>query len=209
MVWRFGSVADTELQAMLKSLSRQLGVRRQVRLLVSSEPFGPAVFGLVRSTILLPSLLTHDKTAKQLEPILAHELIHFRRGDTLVATLQVAAQIIWWFHPLVWWASRELTRERERCCDEEAVAGLKCDPGDYAQTLLDVLRSKRRLKPLFAQPGVRSVDITARRLEHIMQPDRAFNARTPKQCWIIAGLIAALLLPGGRIGIQPDGRRNC
>ncbi|HRX82916.1 MAG TPA: M56 family metallopeptidase, partial [Pirellulaceae bacterium] len=147
-------------------------------------------------------MLTRNQFAKRLEPILAHELIHFRRGDTIVGTLQLAAQIIWWFHPLVWWASRELTRERERCCDEEAVAGLKCDPGDYAQILLDVLRSKRQLKPLFAQPGVRSIDITARRLEHIMRVDRVRNPRTPKSCWIVAGLVAALVLPGGRLVLE-------
>ncbi len=212
VVWRFGRLAEPKLQSTVKELSQRLGVRRAVRLLVSSEPFGPAVFGLFRPTILLPEILTGDRFAKRLDSILAHELIHFRRGDTIIGTLQLAAQIIWWFHPLVWWASRELTRERERCCDEEAVAGLACDPSEYAQTLLDVLRSKRQLKPLFAHPGVRPVDITARRLEHIMQSDRHFYERTPRQCWIAVGLIAALLLPGGGLvlhlgaadGVNPD-----
>ena len=197
VVWRYARVAEPELQSTVDRLSRRLGIRRSVRLLISSEPFGPAVYGVFRPTILLPHLLTHDRFAKRLEAILAHELIHFRRGDTLLGALQMAAQIIWWFHPLVWWSSRELTRERERCCDEEAVAGLACDPSNYAQTLLDVLRSKRELKPLFAVPGVRPVEITARRLEHIMQPDRVFHDRTPRSSWLVGGLVAALLLPGG------------
>ena len=150
----------------------------------------------------MPQSLTAPEFAHRIEPILAHELIHFRRGDTVLGVLQTAAQILWWFHPLIWWASREATRERERCCDEEAVAGLACEPGDYAQTLLDVLRSKRKLEPVFAQPGVRPVDITARRLEHIMQGDRRFHQRTPVWCWVCAGLAAALLLPGGGLVIE-------
>jgi beta-lactamase regulating signal transducer with metallopeptidase domain/outer membrane protein assembly factor BamB len=196
-VRRCGRFAEPELQKTLKAISQQLGVRRHVGLVVSSEPFGPAIFGLFRPTILLPAVLVGDRFAERLKPILAHELIHVRRGDILLGALQLAAQIVWWFHPLVWWASRELTRERERCCDEEAVAGLACDPSEYAQALIDVLRSKRQLRPLFAQPGVRPVDITARRLEHIMQSDRGFHAHTPASCWIIGGLVAALLLPGG------------
>jgi outer membrane protein assembly factor BamB/beta-lactamase regulating signal transducer with metallopeptidase domain len=201
-VWNSSRPADKHLETKLTRLSERLGVRRQVHLLVTKRSLGPAVFGVFRPTILLPESLLAPEFAKRLEPILAHELIHFRRGDTLLGVLQLAAQILWWFHPLVWWASREATRERERCCDEEAVAGLKCEPDDYAQTLLDVLRSKRRLEPLFAQPGVRPVDITTRRLQHIMQRDHSFHRRTPIWCWVTVALAAALLLPGGALIIE-------
>ena len=40
--------------AQLAELSRRLGVKRDVRLIVTSRPIGPAVFGLVRPSILLP-----------------------------------------------------------------------------------------------------------------------------------------------------------
>jgi beta-lactamase regulating signal transducer with metallopeptidase domain len=201
-IWRSSEPADKYLNELVTKLSAQLGVHRNVRLMVTKRPLGPAVFGILRPTILLPQTLTSAEFAKRIEAILAHELIHFRRGDTVLGLLQTAAQILWWFHPLVWWASREATRERERCCDEEAVAGLACEPSDYAQTLLDVLRSKRKLEPVFAQPGVRPVDITARRLEHIMQADRRFHQRTPVWYWLCAALAAALLLPGGGLVIE-------
>ena len=62
-------------------------------------------------------------------------------AERALGWLQLLIQLIWWPHPLVWWASRQLSRERERCCDEETIAGLRCEPSDYAQCLIDVRRA--------------------------------------------------------------------
>ena len=59
--------------------------------------------------------------------------------DNLFGIMQSLAQMLWWFHPLVWLANRQANRAVERCCDEEVVAGLQCAPADYARCLLDVL----------------------------------------------------------------------
>ena len=100
-IWRSSEVADKRLNQLVAQLSTQLGVRRSVRLMVTKRPLGPAVFGILRPTILLPQALAAPEFAKRIEAILAHELIHFRRGDTVLGVLQTAAQILWWFHPLV------------------------------------------------------------------------------------------------------------
>jgi len=188
--------ADAALVALVAELSKRLGVKRQVRLLVTQEPFGPVAYGVFRPTLLLPGLLWCEKSPRQIEAVLAHELIHVRRGDNAAGILQLAAQAIWWFHPLVWWANRQLCRERERCCDEEAVARLGCEPGQYAQGLLDVLKLKQKLRPVFAFPGVRPGEITSKRMEEIMEPRRRFHRRTPRWCWLVGLAAAALVLPG-------------
>ena len=129
-------------------------------------------------------------------PILAHELLHVRRGDLWVGLLQTLAQAVWWFHPLVWWVGRLTNREAERCCDEEVLAELKCDPAAYARSLLDVLELKSQLAPVPVFPGVRPVDVTSKRLERIMTLGQGSRRRTPWWCWLIALGTAALTLPG-------------
>ena len=129
-------------------------------------------------------------------PILAHELLHVRRGDLWVGLLQTLAQAVWWFHPLVWWVGRLTNREAERCCDEEVLAELKCDPAAYARSLLDVLELKSQLAPVPVFPGVRPVDVTSQRLERIMTLGQGCRRRTPWWCWLIALGTAALTLPG-------------
>ncbi|HEY2837827.1 MAG TPA: M56 family metallopeptidase, partial [Pirellulales bacterium] len=185
-----------DLEALLARLSKTLRVRRAARLLVTNSRIGPAVIGLWRPTILLPACVVRGRTAAELEPIVAHELIHVRRGDLWVGLLQTVAQTLWWFHPLVWLAGRMISREAERCCDEEVIGELRCDPARYARSLLSVLEWKRILIPVPAAPGVRVVEITSQRLERIMTLGQGCRRRTPWWCWGAMLLAAALALPG-------------
>ena len=131
--------------------------------------------------------------------------MHVRRGDTYWGALQLAVEVLWWFHPLVWWANRETCRQRERCCDEEVVAGLKYRPAAYARCLLDVLELERNWQPMLAVPGVRFMEVTSKRLEDIMNRSSSFRAKTPRWSWAVLIVAAVLVLPGramvlGQIG---------
>ena len=201
--WRFWKLVrasdqrdSPELEALLQSLSKQLSVRRRVRLIVTESLVGPAVVGFFRVTVLIPAVVVDKLKGKSVEPILAHELLHIRRGDLWVGLLQTLAQAMWWFHPLVWWVGRVTTREAERCCDEEVLGELKCDPASYARALLDVLDLKSQLKPVPVFPGVRPVDVTSQRLERIMTLRQGCRRRSPWWCWLVAIGAAVLTLPG-------------
>src|SRR5207244_225010 len=152
---------EPAIAKLLEDLRLRLGIRSQVRLRITSSSLGPAVIGLWRPTIILPAAVVNGKTPGELEPLLAHELIHIRRGDLWVGLLQTLALAVWWFHPLVRLASRLLTREAERCCDEEVIAHLGCEPAAYARSLIDVLALKTQLTPVPLFPGVRPVEITS------------------------------------------------
>ncbi len=196
---RSADLADDAIESLSIQLARRLGLRRKITLLVTPESIGPAVFGLFRPVIVLPQAVIAGKTQRQIEPIIAHELVHVRRGDAFWGFLQIAAEILWWFHPLVWWANRQTCRERERCCDEEVVASLQCKPAVYAHCLLDVLESERNWRPILAIPGFKSVEITSKRLEEIMIRAKYFNKKTPRWCWAFLAVAAVLVLPGREI----------
>jgi len=55
--------------------------------------------------------------ANQVEALLAHELAHIRRHDYLVNVLQGVAEAFLFYHPAIWWISRNIRKERELCCD--------------------------------------------------------------------------------------------
>jgi beta-lactamase regulating signal transducer with metallopeptidase domain len=187
---------DATVERLAAELCVRLRLRRKVQIVITSEPFGPAVFGLLRPVVVLPLAIVAGKTPQQIEPILAHELVHLRRGDTYWGATQLAVEVLWWFHPLVWWANRQTCRERERCCDEEVVAGLKCGPAAYARCLLDVLELQRNWQPMLAISEVRSAKVTSNRLEDIMNRSESFHAKTPRWSWALLLLAAVLVLPG-------------
>jgi beta-lactamase regulating signal transducer with metallopeptidase domain len=204
---------DAMLDERLRSLTKRLGLRRIPRVIVSDERFGPAVLGLLRQTIVLPrcllaapggSDLPGEQNVGYLDAILAHELIHIRRGDLYTGTLQAVAQSLWWFHPAVWICNRGLSRESERCCDEQVIAELGCSPAQYARSLLAVIESRHRLQPVPVFPGMKPVEITTQRMERIMSLRNGLRKRTPIGYWVVVAALAIVVLPGAMAKPQTD-----
>lgn len=202
LIRRSSVPVDERLLAALTDLARRLKVRRRVRLIVTSRPVGPAVFGLFQPSILLPEALLSGTPPEQVELVLAHELIHVRRRDLVASELQLVAQLLWWFHPVVWWVNREAGRERERCCDQEVVSSVGCTRGFYARTLLSVLEQKRRLRSLLALPGVRALEVTSLRLESIMRYPETDPRRASRLSRLAFAVGAALFIPGAGLSLQ-------
>ncbi len=199
---------DLQLERRITDLARRLGIRRRMEVVLSDEPVGPSVFGIFRPKLILPRSLVASRSFERIEPVIAHELIHMRRHDAAIMLVELAAKIIWWFHPLIWWAGRHIGRERERCCDAETVAALGCRPSKYARCLLDVLEHKQELRTAFLLPGVRPAEVTSKRLEEIMRRASTFRSRMPGYCWAIAVLAALLVLPGSPLVIETVAEPN-
>jgi beta-lactamase regulating signal transducer with metallopeptidase domain len=140
--------------AMAHRLAHALGVRHAVRLLESTVVQVPAVIGLFRPVILLPANTLTGLMPGQLEMILAHELAHIRRHDFLANLLQAVVETLLFYHPAVWWISRQVRMERENCCDDLAVS-VCGNPLQYARALtrLEELRAETLALALSAGGG--------------------------------------------------------
>ena len=75
------------LSVLVKSVSKRIGLRRAVQIRTIDAALGPAVVGLIWPTILLTKMIVDGRADSELEPLLAHELIHIRRGDLVWAML--------------------------------------------------------------------------------------------------------------------------
>ena len=100
----------------------------------------PGVFGIFRPALLLPESLFESLQPEALRALLAHETAHVQRRDNLTAALHCLTEVLFWFHPLVWWIGARLVAERERACDEAVIRAGK-DRNAYAQTILSVCRA--------------------------------------------------------------------
>lgn len=94
----------------------------------------PCVSGWLRPVILFP-MAAAGLPEGVLEAVLAHELAHVRRHDYAFQWIQNWIEVLLYYHPAVWWLSRELRRERECATDEMAAASLG-DREQYARALL-------------------------------------------------------------------------
>ena len=133
---RSGVCAVTQdWQSRVCELARRMRVSKPVVLLESSLVEVPVVMGWLRPVLLMPVGMLAGMPVAQVEAILLHELAHVVRQDALVNLMQTAVESVLFYHPAVWWASRVMREEREKCCDDLVVA-MQGDAHSYAVALL-------------------------------------------------------------------------
>jgi beta-lactamase regulating signal transducer with metallopeptidase domain len=187
--------APEGLQARFDSLMRLAGARAQLAL---TEWFDtPTLVGWLRPIILIPASVATSLPPAQLEHILVHELAHIRRHDVLVNLLQTLAEALLFFHPAIWWVSRQVRIERERCCDARAVE-LSADPVGYARALTELaaLRLPQLPSPAVGLASSNGGSLMSR-IEHVLTPHVARRDRStfPLAVGLAATLLLASLLP--------------
>ncbi len=101
--------------------AKRVGVRTLPSILHCGRAIVPVVTGIIKPTILLPASMLTSLSVSQLEVILAHELAHVRRLDTVVIAFQRLVEAVLFFHPAVWLISNRINAEREQCCDDLVV----------------------------------------------------------------------------------------
>jgi beta-lactamase regulating signal transducer with metallopeptidase domain len=207
---RARAVDDAEWLETAALGARQLGIRRDVRLLQSEENVMPFTFGTVRPAIVLPEAAARWAAGRRTAVIL-HELAHVARRDCLAQRLASIACALYWPHPGVWWAARRLRVEREFACDDRVLSA-GAGPRDYAGHLLEIAHTFRANPAPATALGM----ARARQLEHrllaIIEDGRNRAGLQRRTCVTMAALTAVLLLPmaslHAELAPQPDGLRT-
>ena len=144
---------------------------------LTAEAMSPAVCGLFRPIVLLPQSLIERLSANQLRAVLLHELIHLRRRDVWVNCAQTLLQIVYWWHPLLWFANARMRRVREEAVDDAVMFALSEEAEIYAPTLLEV--AKLAFNRPLATLGLVGILESRNALRHRIE--RLLNFSTPKE----------------------------
>ncbi len=108
-------------QAALTGLAARLGVKAP-RLIVSARhPTAAYVFGWHRPIILLGQHWLTQLDAEELEAVFAHELAHFKHGDTWQVLVAQVCRDLMFFNPLAHHVYQRLIAAREEAADDRAM----------------------------------------------------------------------------------------
>ncbi len=121
-------------QNRFRTLVLNAGIRRQIEILISNRVTGPLTLGFYKPVVLVPASFFTGLPHEQIEAILLHEIAHIRRHDYLINLLQTAIKTVFFYHPAVRYISNRIDDDRERACDDFAVA-LTRDPQSLAKGL--------------------------------------------------------------------------
>ena len=105
---------------------------------VSSSIRTPMTWGVIRPVILLPTYVA-SWSAEERDVVIRHERAHIERRDWMWQAFAQVMTAIFWFHPLMWLAARQLRNEAEHAADDVTLAGGIQAP-DYADRLMAVAR---------------------------------------------------------------------
>lgn len=133
-----GEAAKGRLLETLKQCRRQVGIGRNIDLKLSSHIQSPAVCGLFKPIILMPTALLEKLTNDKLRAVLIHELVHIKRYDLWINFAQTFLQIIYFYNPFVWLASAMVRRIREQAVDEAVLVAMGAEAKSYSNTLIDI-----------------------------------------------------------------------
>jgi beta-lactamase regulating signal transducer with metallopeptidase domain len=197
--------AAAEIQRLALAVGERLGVRRAVTVLESSLVAVPVMVGWLKPVIVLPAAALAGLTPDQLESLIAHELAHVRRHDFLVNLLQSIVEALLFYHPAVWWVSRRVRMERERCCDDVTVG--VCDRLVYAEALKELAAMASPRFALAATDG----DLLSR-IRRVLGHADPQAGRSPR--WLPIVIVASTVVlavqasfviaaPGARDQVQP------
>ena len=73
--------------------------------------------------------------------MLRHELMHYRLNDPVALAVRRLAEVLFFFHPAVWWAGRRWEESMELACDRALVES-ESDARAYAEGLYRVLAAQ-------------------------------------------------------------------
>ncbi len=108
-------------QDRFRELAQRMRMKKPVRILESAIVKVPLVIGSLKPVILVPLGLISGLPAQQVEAIITHELAHIIRKDYLVNILQSLIEVLFFYHPAIWWLSKNIRIERENICDDMAL----------------------------------------------------------------------------------------
>ena len=175
----------------LRRMATPLRLGLPIPVLSSPAPLEPGVFGMWKPVLLLPKGIAERLTAAELHAILGHEVCHARRRDNLTAAIHMVVEIIFWFHPLVWWIRTRLVAERELACDEEVLR--VADPAVYAEGILSVCKFYLE-SPLACVSGVTGADLK-KRIAIIMARPITHDLNFPRKLLLAVAGVAAVTAP--------------
>lgn len=120
------------LENLVAGLCPTFGVRRPILMTVDDEVPNACTLGSHpdRGVLVVTTALERSLDLVELEGVIAHELSHLKRGDTVVSSVAVAVVA-----PLVWLSGRDrllhraLGRGREFRADQVAVRAVRYPPG--------------------------------------------------------------------------------
>jgi beta-lactamase regulating signal transducer with metallopeptidase domain len=200
---RMNFPVDEFWESVLANYTERFGINRKVTLLESALVTSPLVIGHIKPVILFPISFINKMTVSEVEAVISHELAHIMRNDYLINILMSVLQSLFYYHPAIWWLTKQAKTERENSCDDIAIEFCG-DKVLYAKSLVMVqqmVSAPQDMAMAFSGDSIKSQ--FGKRIVRLLAPDRVkinYKENFSVLCFICSLLLVlASFAPGKNI----------
>ncbi len=170
------------------------GVSSKVGIFESTLVPAPLTLGWRRSSVVMPHGLADVLDEKQLTCILAHEVAHIVRRDTMIALLQQFAAALFWWNPLLRKVNEQISQLRERLCDD-CVVMQHGDGMPLAESIVQVAQwsATRTLSPPLSLALLEGFSDLEDRVHRLVNENRTMSIHLSKESTAMLGVLSVVL----------------
>jgi beta-lactamase regulating signal transducer with metallopeptidase domain len=162
-----------EMNLFLELKRKEAGVKKIIGKL-STQIQSPIVFGHFKPILLFPFALLSKLTPEQIEAVILHELAHIKRNDYILNIFQIFIEVVFYFHPVTWWLTSIIKREREHICDDEAAGKELNQKLSYAKALL-IIQENDAISSIGSLAFAKKPSEMYLRIKRILEPSKNVN----------------------------------
>ena len=191
---------DADILFQEKRICTEYGISHElpVRIMANSEK-SPLLMGYRQPTLYLPDI---SYTPQELEPVLRHELTHYRGKDLWYKLFFVIVCDIYWFYPVLRLMKRMAFRDVEYACDEKTTGQMDLSARKgYSNAILRTITGERREDMAFTTHFSGTKKDVRRRFENIFTKHSRFAGAG-------ALVLSVTLLLTGTLGVSVTAQNN-
>lgn len=178
---------NDNIRQLFVSCLQECGITKKIPIFSTAFLRTPILVGFWKPRIYLPISILNDSSQEDLRLILIHELSHHKYKDNLINHFINLAGVLYWFHPFIRFAFKDMRSMQEMACDAAVLEALDASQRlEYGNTLLRF--AERNALETFpaATSLINSKSQMKRRILHIVQYEMPTKAKQRKSICILA-----------------------
>ena len=165
-------ILDENYNNILNKVKQNLNINKNIFLFENKTIFSPMLVSILNPKIILPK---KNIPLQDLEFILTHELIHFKRKDLLTKLILLLINILNFFNPLIYLLIKDIDKWCEYSCDEKLIKIYNNNQKNYCLAILNCLNPSKKTNIHFSTTFACNKNNLKRRLENIMSENKPKN----------------------------------
>ena len=178
---------NENIRQLFVSCLQECGITKEIPIFSTAFLRTPILVGFWKPRIYLPISILNDSSQEDLRLISIHELSHHKHKDNLINHFINLAGVLYWFHPFIRFAFKDMRSMQEMACDTAVLEALDASQRlEYGNTLLRF--AERNALETFpaAASLINSKSQIKRRILHIVQYEMPTKAKQRKSICILA-----------------------